>query len=311
MADLGCLKAAFEATGSPRWIMDTITRYRLDIKHGFRLQVDFIGDKVQHNLQSTEAALVGNHVDFIDTDWISIARLRAQGIPVSAVFPYGAIMGGLVVPHDSGIYSLMDIRGRRIGVVRQSDKNWSVVRTVCVKRYGLDPGTEASVREAGSKTALMQQLRAGEVEAAVLYWHLIPGLVVSGRFRQVCDVLELVPELGINAVPTTFFTFRDEFIACRPALVRAFIGAYCEAVTLMRENDEIWAHIAEHILNDNDLTLLHALRGKWDTRICTTWNIGVVADLDRLFGEIKRLCGPESVGINHVPAETFNHAFMN
>ncbi|MFH1044679.1 MAG: ABC transporter substrate-binding protein [Pseudomonadota bacterium] len=311
MADLGCLKAGFEGSGSPRWIMDTIKRYRLDIKHGFRLEVDFIGDKVQPRLQSTEAALAADQVDFIDTDWISVARCRSQGLSISAVFPYGAIMGGLVVAHDSGIHGLMDIRGRRIGVVRLLDKNWAVMRAVCIKRFGFDPQAEASVQESGSKTALLRQLQAGEVEAALLYWHLIPGLVVSGRFRQVCDVLELVPELRIGAVPTTFFTFRDEFIARRPALIRAFIGAFCEAVTLMHKNDEIWAHIAEHILDDNNLARLHALRGKWETRICTTWNMGVVADLNRLFGEIKNRCGSEALGCDHLPAETFNYAFMN
>lgn len=309
--NLGCLKAAFESTGSPRWIMDTIQRYRLDRKRGFRLEVDFIGDKVQHHLQSTEAALAARQVDFIDTDWISIARCRARGIPVSAVFPYGAIVGGLVGSHDSGILSLSDIRGRQIGVVRRADKNLSVLRAVCVKRYGFDPETQASVREAGSKTALLQQLRAGEVEAALLYWHLIPRLVVSGQFRQVCDVLELLPELGIGAVPTTFFTFRDEFIARRPALIRAFIGAFCEAVTLMRKNDEIWAHIAEDLLQDSDPACLRALREKWKTRMCTIWNRDVVADLNRLFGEIKNRCGAEALGFDHIPAETFNHAFMN
>lgn len=311
MADLGCLKAAFEGTGSPRWIMDTIKRYRLDLKRGFRLELDFIGDKVQPRLQSTEAALAADQVDFIDTDWISVARCRAEGLAISAVFPYGAIMGGLVVAQDSAIQGLMDIRGRRIGVVRLLDKNWAVMRAVCVKRFGFDPQAQASVQEAGSKTALLGQLQAGEVEAALLYWHLIPGLVASGRFRQVCDVLELVPELGIGAIPTTFFTFRDEFIARRPALIRAFIGAFCEAVTLMRKSDEIWAHIAEQFLDDNGPAYLHALRRKWETRIRTAWNMDVVADLNRLFAEIKSRCGSEALGIDHLPAETFDYAFMN
>lgn len=308
--DLGCLTAAFEATGSPRWIMDTIKRYRLDMKHGFRLQVELIGDRVRHDLQSTEAALAGDHVDFIDTDWISVARCRARGLPVAAVFPYGAIMGGLVAADESGIQNLADIRGRRIGVVRRLDKNWAVLRAVCIKRLGFDPRAEASVWEAGSKTALLDQLKAGDVDAAVLYWHLIPGLVVSGRFHQVCDILDLLPQLGVGALPTTFFTFRDEFIERRPETIRAFIGAFCEAVTLMRENNGIWGQIGGQILHENDPAYLRALRTKWETRMCSTWNRRVVSDLDRLYGEIKYFCGPDAE-FDRIPLETFNLAFMN
>jgi NitT/TauT family transport system substrate-binding protein len=309
--ELGTLAAAFEATGSPRWIMHTIRSYGLDAKHGFGLEVDFVGDTVKHGLQSTEAALAEGAVDFIDTDWLSIARCRDQGMKIAAAFPYGRIMGGMVVAQDSSIESLEDLRGRRVGVVRRHDKNWCVTRAVCVRRHGFDPHQEAVVDEALSKTVLVGKLKAGEVDAALLYWHLIPHLTVTNRYRQVCDMLDLLPELGIGRCPTTFFAFREETIARSPGLVRAFVAAFREAVELMRARDDVWEELSTALLGGCDGALLRLLRERWESRITTAWNVGVIDDLGRLFDEILRFGGPQTVGCDRIPEGTFTTAFMH
>ena len=310
-ADTTVLRAAFDAAGSPRWVMDAIKRHQLDTKHGLRLELDFVGDRASRKIYSAEAALAANQVDLIETDWISVARCRARGLAVSAVFPYGAILGGLVAACDSGIEDLSALRGRRIGVVRLLDKNWAVLRAVCIGERGFDPEAEAVVKEAGSSTALLELLRSGKVEAAVPYWHVIPRLVATGRFHQVCDLLELLPGLGHAVVPTAFFTCRDELIARRPETIRGFIAAFSEAVALMRLNRGIWRQIVGEILQENDSDCLEALRQKWQTRMCATWNGGVIAALDRLLGQIKHRCGSRAVGIEQMPVETFSYAFMS
>lgn len=308
---LGTLRAAFEATGSPRWIMSAIKKHGLDAKHGFRLEVDFIGDAVKRNLQSTESALVEGAVDFIDTDWLSIARCRSQGMKISAVLPYGRIMGGLVVPAESPIHTLEDLRGRRIGVVTRFDKNWTVTRAVSIRRHGFDPQAEGFVEEALSKTALLGMLEKGRVDAALLFWHLIPRLTVTKRFRQVYDVLDLLPELGVGRPPTTFFTFRDAFIAGNPHLIRAFAAAFGEAVELMRSDDDVWEEISITVPREHREAFLMELRARWESRITTLWNPDVARDLHRLFEEILRLGGPESTGFDRIPEGTFTTHFMS
>jgi NitT/TauT family transport system substrate-binding protein len=309
--DLGRLRAAFEASGSPRWIMHTIKNHGLDAKHNFRLEVDFIGDTVKHDLQSTEAALAEGVVDFIDTDWISIARCRCRGMKVAAVLPYGRIMGGLVVPQDSSMQTLAELRGKRIGVVRRHDKNWLVARAVCLRRYGFDPQDEGVVEESLSKTVLLQRLEERKVDAALLYWHLIPPLTVTNRYRQVCDMLDLLPELGVGRPPTTFFTFREEVIAQSPRLVRAFAAAFREAVALMRNGDGVWEEISKALLHECDGPLLSLLRQKWEGRITTSWDESVIADLHRLFDEIRRLNGSAQLDCDLIPEGTFATEFVH
>lgn len=97
------LRGAFEATGSPSWVMRTIQSQGLDRRHGFRLELVLGNDRIKHSFQATETVLAEGLADFIDTDWVSIARCRQQGLDFVGVFPYGRIMGGVVVPTSSDI----------------------------------------------------------------------------------------------------------------------------------------------------------------------------------------------------------------
>jgi NitT/TauT family transport system substrate-binding protein len=310
-APLGTLRGAFEATGSPSWILRTIQERALDRRHGFALELNLGGDTVKHSLQATEALLAEGAADVADTDWLSIARMRRDGVPVQAIFPYGRIMGGIVVSSNSGIYDLSHLEGRRIGVVRSLDKNWLVVRAACIEWHGFDLATDAKVFAAGSKTALMDRLEQGALDAAVLYWHLIPRLTSSGGFRELHDVLDLVCAIaGVNP-PTTFFVCREDFIAKRSDLVRAFVAAYCDAVAWLREDEAAWMEAAGGKEYGN-VECMRALRDSWQRRICTSWSAEDFAALAALFDRLKAIGGTEAVGgVDAIPPELFLPAFRN
>lgn len=307
---LGTVRGAFEATGSPSWIMRTIQRRELDRRRGFALVLDLGGDAVKRSRQATAALLADGAADVIDTDWLSIARLRREGLAVKAVFPYGRIMGGVVVPAASDVRSLAELRGRTLGVVHALDKSWLVVRAACRWRHGFDPAREASVVEAASKTVLLDWIEGGAVDAAVLYWHLVPALVAGGRFRQLCDVLDLVDELNGASPPTTFFVFREEFLAARGALVQAFVEAYREAVQLLRASSASWADAVAApggLLGAPE----RALRASWQRRVCTAWEPADVHALGRLLDVLKKVAGEEAVGgVGALPPEMFDLELM-
>jgi len=310
-ASLGTLRGAFEATGSPSWIMRTIQRQGLDRSYGFTLELKLGGDTVQHSLQATEAVLAEGAADIVDTDWLSIARWRRDGFPVKAVFPYGRIMGGMVFPAAFAIHQLPDLKGRRIGVVRTFDKNWLVTRAACLERHGFDPQNEAHVSEAMSKAVLLDWLENGAIDVAVLYWHLIPGLTASGRFRELHDVLDLVSGIaGVNP-PTTFFVCREEFISFKPDLVQAFVAAYCDAVAVMRGDPLAWAEAVGEV-ESSDTERMRGLRASWERRVCTSWGPDDLRALTVLFNRLKAIGGEGAVGgIEAIPPEMFAPAFTN
>lgn len=285
MQTLPVLRASFEATGSGRWLMQTIVAQALDHAHGFRLQLALSDDGVKGGLQATEARLAAGEVDFIDTDWLSIARCRRDGLAVTGAVPYGAIFGGLVAPMASKVRSLGDLPGKRIGVVRQLDKNWLLLRATCQRVLHFDPQYACHVVEAGSKTALAQQLRDGAVDAALLFWHQIPALLAEGGYREVCDMLELLPLLGVREVPSTFFVFRDELVASSPELVQGFAAALRAAHALLRDDAHAWQQAAGTSEADAP-----ALRNKWLSRIKPAWQADMQQDLEQLahcLGEVQ------------------------
>ncbi len=304
------LRAAFEPTGSPRWFVYALKKLGLDTKYGFDLQITLVRDQITGVLQSFEVALKEGAVDLIDIDWIAIARHRADGLPLTAFFPYGRIAGGLVVPSDSSISGLRDLRGKRIGVVRLRDKNWIILRAACMKRYDFDPQQEATVVEALSKGTLAEMLKGGQVDAALQWWQLIPPLVATGAYRQVADVLDLIVDLGIaGPVPITLFTVSDEFAKRNADLLRDFVRAFCEAAEYLKQNDQIWVEVGEQVMGGIDPRILTILRDSWRQRVMTAWDDATIQQIERLFGELLKVGGGALLGIDRLPPGTFATGF--
>lgn len=276
-AALPVLRASFEASGSGRWLMQTIVARGYDAQHGFRLQLSLSDDRVKGGLQATEARLAAGEVDFIDTDWLSIARSRRAGIPITGAVPYGAIFGGLVAPEAGGLRHLADLPGSTIGVVRRQDKNWMLLRAYCEQSLGFDPAAVCRLVEAGSKSALRELLENADVDAALLFWHQVPALVGGGDYIEVCDMLNLLADLGVSRVPSTFFVFQEALVEARPELVRGFGAALRDAHALLHADVDAWQE-ATHCHRPD----WQALRSKWLMRMQPCWQPGMAADLGRL-----------------------------
>ncbi|NMG75629.1 ABC transporter substrate-binding protein [Aromatoleum diolicum] len=287
---LPTLRAAFETTGSGCWLMRAILDGGLDRANGYRLALELGDDRMRGGRQATEARLIAGEVDLIDTDWLSLARHRAAGLPLAAAAPYGTIFGGLVAPRDGALRSLADLKGRRIGVVHAQDKNWLLLRAACRQHHDFDPAVHAQCVATGSKTALRQALQDGQVDAALLYWHQVPAQVANGDFVEVCDLVDLLNGLpgGVAAAPSTFFVFRDAMLAAQPELVRAFARSVADAAVRLRADADLWCRVSG-VTWDSDDGVGEALRKKWLARIGPPWAPGMTDTLGTLAGLLAGL----------------------
>ncbi|MEH6628021.1 MAG: ABC transporter substrate-binding protein [Motiliproteus sp.] len=298
----GTLTAAFERTGSPFWLMDCIQQQGLDRKYGFTLQVNYLDDQWQGGRHATEQALVDGDVDFIDCDWLTLLRCRREGLPISAVYPYGRILGGLMVPPGSPVQDVGGLYKKSVGVVNRRDKNWMLFQAYSRQVMGIDPETSLRLREAGSKTTLLQWLQQGELDAAIVYWQQIPALQQQG-YRLLLDIPLLLPALATITTPTSFFIFREQLIAARPELIRAFIAALKDAILHLDQQPRSWQRIGKELLDISDAELLQ-LRHLWHSRIAQPWN---VEQLQALWPLTRQLFGGDKKQF----MQAFAWSFMN
>jgi NitT/TauT family transport system substrate-binding protein len=301
------MRARFEENGSPRYVLYTVKKYGFDRDHGLHLDVELVADDIEDEKETVEAKLQRGEADLIDIDYVSTARERAAGAPIVAIHPYGRTVGGLVVPTESAIEGLADLRDVRVGVVRRLDKNWILTRAACREYHGFDPDETVDVVEVGSKSGLTAALEAGELDAALQFWQLVPGIVDGGDYREVLPMADLVQRLSDTneKVPVSTFLTTESYLREHPAAVRGFRGAYRDAVDRLLTDDDLWVELGERMMDGADASVVTAVRDGWREMVVRDWTPETVAGMRRLFEHLREVAGAEALGVDHVPEGTF------
>src|SRR3546814_10760342 len=104
------IRVAVLKFGTVNWELSTIQRHGLDERHGFTLDILELASN-----QATTVALQAGEVDMIASDWLWVSRQRAEGRPYTFV-PFSSAVGSLMVPADSPIRSLADLKGKKIAI---------------------------------------------------------------------------------------------------------------------------------------------------------------------------------------------------
>lgn len=278
------LRATFEQTGSVGWVMRRIVRDGLDRTHGFVLDLDLRDDRLRSRLHATEAALLRGDADLADCDWLALAHHRAQGHDLVPLVPYGRIFGGLVARRASGIATPADLHGKRLGVVHHADKNWRLLRALAARAgRPVDPA-RVSLVETGSKSDLRARLHAGELDAALLYWHQLPDALEDPALQRVCDLLDALGEALPTVPPTTFLVVRRVLRDTQPALLDAFTQAYRAAVARLQGCETSWRREVGAAFSGIGDGVAQRLRQAWMARVCAAWPEETVTQLRALWG---------------------------
>jgi NitT/TauT family transport system substrate-binding protein len=286
--DLGTVKVGVLEFGTVNWELDVIRHHGLDKQRGFTLEVQGFGSG-----EATNVALQGEAVDTIVDDYLWVSRQRSDGQMLTFV-PFSSTVGALMVPPDSDIRSLADLRGKKVGVAGGPlDKSWLLLQGLAAKRHGIDLAAEVEPVY-GAPPLLNEKVQTGELDAVLNYWHFAARLDAKG-YRELVGVEEAIAELGGASVPPQLgYVFYESFAQHNPELIAAFADASRAAKELLKGDAE-WERIRPLTKAEDDATF-EALKRRFREGIIEHWGEQQRADAAQVYAILAELGGEQLVG---------------
>ncbi len=241
------LRLAVLKFGTVNWELDTIRHNGLDKAAGFEL--DVLG---MAGGPASMIAFQGGEVDMFVSNWIWVARQRAAGLDYVFI-PYSKAVGGMVVPADSPVHELSDLKGAKIGIAGGPlDKSWLVLQAYA-QRQGFDLAGQTE-QVFGAPPLIFQQALRGDVQGAINFWHFLAKMKAKG-FREVISVADAARALGLDPeTPMLGYVVKGEFLRAHPDLVAGFAAASRAAKRILATDDAEWDRLRPRMKAGDDAT---------------------------------------------------------
>ena len=279
--------------GTVNWELDTIKQHKFDEAHGVDVDIRFFASE-----DATNVAMMAGDVDVIVSDWLWVSRQRASGVDLTMV-PYSTAVGALMVPMDSPIQRLSDLKGKKIGVAGGPlDKSWLLIQGLA-KQEGIDllAGNDIAY---GAPPLLAEKAQQGELDAVLNFWHYCARLEAKG-FRRLISTNEAATALGATGTVSALgYIFHDSWADAHPRAIEGFIAASGDAKALLGTSDAEWLRLAPVIKAEGpELTVL---RDRYREGIPNRPVADEAADAARLYAVLEDLGGEKLVGPSEVLA---------
>lgn len=289
-AELGTVRIGVLKFGTVNWTLSVIQDRGLAKAHGVDLQVIPLANK-----NAISVALQGGAVDMIVTDWIWVSRQRAAGHKFTFV-PYSRTVGGVMVRPGSGIKTLADLNGKKLGVAGGPvDKSWLLLRAYARKTLGKDLTTMVEPNF-GAPPLLNALLEKGDLDAVLNFWHYNARLKAAGM-HQLIGIDQVLPALGVKTeVPLLGWVFDESWANAHKPLVEAFLDAASEAQQLMVKSDQLWTGPLKPLTKAENQATLEALRDGYRAGVPQHFGPAQIAAAKHVFAILAELGGQRLVG---------------
>jgi NitT/TauT family transport system substrate-binding protein len=208
--DLNTVKVGVLKFGTVSWVLDTIEANGLDKAEGIELDVTPLA-----STQATTVGLQGGSMDIIATDWLWVSRERTSGADFTFA-PFSTALGAIMVPPDSPIETLADLKGKTLGVAGGPlDKSWLLIVAYALRTANIDLRTDTT-QEYGAPPLLAERAKQGQIDAVLNFWPYAARLEALG-FTQLIGLEEVVRELGAKGeVAMVGYVFIDAWANNNP-----------------------------------------------------------------------------------------------
>jgi NitT/TauT family transport system substrate-binding protein len=234
------IRIAAQKTGTLAWELEIIKAHGLDKQADLDIQVV--------ELASTEAgkiALRSGSADLIVSDWLWVARERSLGDKL-VFYPYTSTLGAVMVPGNSAIADLADLRGKKLAIAGGPlDKSWLMLQAVA-RRGGLDLRTQATIVY-GAPPLLSEKALQRENDATLTFWNFCAELEGKG-FKRGIDMEAIEKSLGAaGPVAMVGYAFDAGWAAKNKSAVARFLDVAARAKDILANSPAEWQRLAPRI----------------------------------------------------------------
>ena len=279
--------------GTVSWLLDTIQANGLDKAEGIELDITPLA-----STQATTLGLQGKSLNLAVTDWLWVSRERTNGANFTFV-PFSTALGAIMVPPDSPIKTLGDLKGKTLGVAGGPlDKSWLLIVAYALRTANIDLRTETT-QEFGAPPLLTARAKQGEIDAVLNFWPYAARLEAAG-FTQLIGLEDVVRELGAKGeVAMVGYVFEEAWAKNNPKAIDGFLRAAAKANDLLATDDAQWARL-KPIMSAKDPSFtektFEALRRRYREGIPERPLASEAIDAKVLYQFLRELGGTKLVG---------------
>ncbi|MFL6795846.1 MAG: ABC transporter substrate-binding protein [Xanthobacteraceae bacterium] len=292
--DGGTVRLLYSEFGSNSFPAKAMKRFELDKKHGIVIElVASVSDKARMSTLQAGGAEVGT------LDWADVSRMRNAGVDIVGVSPFLRLGADFsVVPVDSPIKTLGDLKGKKFGVYNRNSLDFVLERAVAKAKYQVDLDKDATIQE-GSGPLMWALMDQGQLDATEAFNSVAPAMIATGKYRALAKVSDLVTQLGLPETPYLFYAFNGTWVKTHMQNTRAFVAAYHDVIDLLRTNDQIWIDRGGEMKMPPDVAAAFRKEARGD--FLRSFSPAVEANIKTVFDTLLPIAGPGVFGFTEVP----------
>ena len=185
-------------------------------------------------------AYAAGQFDVIDMATILAAKMYEKGTPLKIIGVGTSGLSAIVVPENSDISSLEDLKGKKIAAV-VGGSSYQDVKTFLKLGYGINLDNETTIIPATSPPELVNLLKTVKVDAMIGWELMTSQLVVTGNYKYLAKHQELWEKV-CNCTDTfthVVYLANPEFIKSNPAIVSDFNNAQKQSYDIWYNNKDL------------------------------------------------------------------------
>ena len=294
MGDGGKVRLLYSEFGSNSVPAVFMQRFGLDKKHG--IVIDLVPSASD---QARMAMIQAGGAEVATLDWGDVGRMRKAGVDIVGVSPFlrwGADFS--VVPVNSPIKTMGDLKGKKLGVYNRNGVNYILERAVAQSIYHVDLDKEATIQE-GAAPLMYALMENGQLDATEAFNSVAPGMIATGKYRVLAKDSDLIKQIGLPETPALLYAFNGTWVKAHPDDTKAFVAAYHDVIDILRVNDQIWIDRGAEMKMPPDVAALFRTEARGD--FMRSFSPTVEADLTKLFQTLLPLAGPGVLGMTELP----------